>query len=180
MWRWNILQRQQQIITAVTTKLGNVCYHSVQNLSSRLLSRNLHQNIQNYNFTCCFVWVWNLVSHIRGRAQIMFENIVLRRIFRPKSKEVVGDWEKPRNFYASPNLFGWSQQGWDGRACSTHGWDEKFIKVLVRKPQGKRPPGRPTRRWLDKYYTGSYGNRVRGCGLDSSGSGYGPVAHSCE
>jgi hypothetical protein len=35
---------------------GNACYRAVQNLlSSLLLSRNL--KIQNYNFTCCFVWV---------------------------------------------------------------------------------------------------------------------------
>jgi len=26
--------------------------------------------IQNYNFTCCFVWVWNLVSRTEGRTQI--------------------------------------------------------------------------------------------------------------
>ena len=33
-------------------KLGNACYHSVQNLlSSSLLSKNL----KNYNFACCFV-----------------------------------------------------------------------------------------------------------------------------
>ena len=24
------------------------------------------QDIQNYNFACCFVWVWNLVTHIEG------------------------------------------------------------------------------------------------------------------
>jgi hypothetical protein len=24
--------------------------------------------IRNYNFTCSFVWVWNLVSHVRGRS----------------------------------------------------------------------------------------------------------------
>jgi len=35
-------------------RLGNACYHSVQNLlSSRLLSKNL----KKYNFACCFVWV---------------------------------------------------------------------------------------------------------------------------
>jgi hypothetical protein len=27
------------------------------------------QNIQNYKFACSFVWVWNLVSHIKGRPQ---------------------------------------------------------------------------------------------------------------
>ena len=36
-------------------KLGNACYHSVQNLlSSSLLSKNLKIN---YNFACCFVWM---------------------------------------------------------------------------------------------------------------------------
>jgi len=24
------------------------------------------QDIQNYNFACCFVWVWNLVADIAG------------------------------------------------------------------------------------------------------------------
>jgi hypothetical protein len=39
--------------------LGNACSHAVQNLlSSRLMSRNVEdQNIQNYNFTCGFLWV---------------------------------------------------------------------------------------------------------------------------
>jgi hypothetical protein len=49
---------------------GNACYHAVQNLlSSCLLSRNvkIKINIQNYNFTCGFVWVWNFVSHFKGR-----------------------------------------------------------------------------------------------------------------
>jgi hypothetical protein len=37
-------------------KLGNACYHSVQNLlSSSLLSKDSY--IQNYNFAFCFVWV---------------------------------------------------------------------------------------------------------------------------
>jgi hypothetical protein len=37
-------------------KSGNACYHSVPNLlSSRLLSKNT--TVQNYNFTCCSVWV---------------------------------------------------------------------------------------------------------------------------
>jgi hypothetical protein len=37
---------------------GNACYHSVQNLlSTRLLSKNKNQNIQNYSFTCDSVCV---------------------------------------------------------------------------------------------------------------------------
>jgi hypothetical protein len=52
-------------------------------------------------------------------------------------------------------------------------------KVLVGKPEGKRPLGRPRRRWedgvrMDLREIGSGG------GLDSTGSGQGPVAGCCE
>jgi hypothetical protein len=44
--------------------LGNACYHSVQNLlTSHQQSKNV---IQNYNFTCSFIWGCNLVSDIKG------------------------------------------------------------------------------------------------------------------
>jgi hypothetical protein len=43
---------------------GNACYHSGQNpLSSRLLSKNY--SIQNYNFSCGFIGVLNLVSDVK-------------------------------------------------------------------------------------------------------------------
>jgi hypothetical protein len=35
-------------------------------LSSNLLSKNLKIKIHNYNFACCFVWVRNLVTDIKG------------------------------------------------------------------------------------------------------------------
>jgi hypothetical protein len=35
------------------------------------------------------------------------------------------------------------------RACSTNGGEEERIKDLVRKPEGKRPLGRPRRRWVE-------------------------------
>ena len=48
-------------------KLGNACYHSVQNiLSSSLLYKNKDQDIWNYNFARWFVWMWNLVADIEG------------------------------------------------------------------------------------------------------------------
>ena len=34
-----------------------------------------------------------------------------------------------------------------GGACSTHGLEERRIKGFGRKPEGKRPFGRPRRRW---------------------------------
>jgi hypothetical protein len=44
-------------------------------------------------------------------------------------------------------------------------------KILVRKPEGKKPLGKPRRRWEDNIKIDFFGNRVGGCGLDSSGSG---------
>jgi hypothetical protein len=55
------------------------------------------------------------------------------------------------------------------------GEERKVYKVLVRKPEGKRPLGIPRRRWED-------GIRMdlREIGLDSTVSGQGPVAGCCE
>ena len=36
-----------------------------------------------------------------------------------------------------------------GGACGAHGGGERCTQVLVRKPEGKRPLGRPRRRWED-------------------------------
>ena len=53
-------------------------------------------------------------------------------------------------------------------------------RVLVGKPEGKRPLGRPRRRWEDniKMDLREVGG---GCGgLDGVGSGWGQVAGTCE
>jgi hypothetical protein len=36
-----------------------------------------------------------------------------------------------------------------GRACGTYGEDRGVHRVLVGKPEGKKPLGRPRRRWED-------------------------------
>jgi hypothetical protein len=36
-----------------------------------------------------------------------------------------------------------------GRACGTHGRERNVYKVLVGKPEGKRPLGGPRRKWED-------------------------------
>ena len=52
----------------IRIKSRNVFYNSVQKLSSsRLLNKNRRIKIdRTINFACCFVWAWNLVSHIEG------------------------------------------------------------------------------------------------------------------
>jgi hypothetical protein len=36
-----------------------------------------------------------------------------------------------------------------GRACGTNGGKRNAYRILVGKPEGKRPLGRPRRRWVD-------------------------------
>jgi hypothetical protein len=52
-------------------------------------------------------------------------------------------------------------------------------KVLVGKPEGKRPLERPRHRWEDGIRM-DLSEIGLGCGLDSRGTGQGPVAGCCE
>jgi len=88
------------------------------------------------------------------------ENMVLRRIFGAKGDEVTGEWRKLHNeelndVYCSPNIV-WviksRRMRWAGHvACM--GETRGIYKVLVGKPGGKRPLGRPRRRWEDNVKT---------------------------
>ena len=86
----------------------------------------------------------------------MFENRVLRRIFGPKRARVTGEWRKLHNeelnsLYSSPNIvqvIKLRRMRWVGHvACMEEG--KGMHKVLVGKPEGKRPLGRPRCRWED-------------------------------
>jgi len=79
---------------------------------------------------------------------------VLRREFGPKRDEVTGEWRKLLNeelsdLYSLPNIV-WvvksRRMRWAGHvACM--GERRGVHRVLVGKPEGKRPMGRPRRRW---------------------------------
>jgi hypothetical protein len=56
------------------------------------------------------------------------------------------------------------------------GEERKVYKVLVGKPEGRRPLGRPRRRWEDGVRMDLRDIGLVGCGLDSTGSGQGPMA----
>jgi hypothetical protein len=80
----------------------------------------------------------------------MFGNRVLRRIFGPKRDEVTGEWrklhsEELHNLYSSPDIIRQTisrQMKWAGHVAHM-GEERKVYKVLVGKPEGKRPLGRP-------------------------------------
>ena len=106
---------------------ANACYQSMQNfLSSRLLSRKLKFKM------------------------------ALRRIFGPRRDEVTGEWRRLHNeelsdLYSSPNIL-WviksRRMRWAGHVAHM-GEERGAYSVLVGKPEGKRPLGRPRRRWVD-------------------------------
>ena len=86
----------------------------------------------------------------------MFENRVLRRIFGPKRDEVIREWRKLHNeelndLYCSPNIvpvMKSRRMGWAGHVARM-GERKGVYRVLVGKIEGKRPLGRPRRRWED-------------------------------
>jgi hypothetical protein len=51
------------------------------------------------------------------------------------------------------------------------GEKRNVYRLLVGKPEGKRPLGRPRRRWIDNIKTDLLEIRIECCGLDWFGSG---------
>ena len=67
-----------------------------------------------------------------------------------------------------------------GGACNTCGERTGIYRVLAKKPEGKRPLGRPRHRWEDNIKMDLQEVGCGGNGLDRSGSGYGRVAGICD
>jgi len=86
----------------------------------------------------------------------VFENMVLRRIFGPGRDEVTGEWRKLHNEqlnvrYFSPNIIRVMKSRimrWAGHGARM-GERRGVCRVLVGKPEGKRPLGILRRRWED-------------------------------
>jgi len=86
----------------------------------------------------------------------VFENRVLRKVFGPKRDEVTGEWRKLHNeelndLYPLPNIVRVvksRRMRWAGHVARM-GEDRVVQRVLLGKPEGKRPLGRPRRRWED-------------------------------
>ena len=96
---------------------------------------------------------WSLKSREKRRLRAS-ENTVLRRTFGPKRDELTGEWRKLHNeelndMYSLPNIV---------RVIKSRRirWVEHVARmverrcaygVLVGKPEGKKPLGKPRRRW---------------------------------
>ena len=98
---------------------------------------------------------WSLTLREERKLRV-FDNIVLRTIFGPWRDEVTGEWRRLNNeelndLYSSPNIvrvIKWRRMRWAGHvACM--GEERGVYRVLVGKSEGRRPLGRPRRRWVD-------------------------------
>jgi hypothetical protein len=98
---------------------------------------------------------WSLKVREEHRLRV-FENRVLRRVFGPKGDEVIGGWrklhnEELHNLYSSSSIIriiNSRRMRWVGHVARK-GAKRNVYRILVGKPEGKRPLGRPRRRWED-------------------------------
>jgi len=98
---------------------------------------------------------WSLTLRQERKLRV-FENRVLRRIFGPKRDEVTGEWRKLQNeelndLYCSQNIVRGiksKRMRWAGHVARMR--ERRGVyRVLVGKPEGRRPIGRLRCRWKD-------------------------------
>ena len=123
----------------------------------------------------CKTWSLTLREERRLR---MLENRVPRKTFGPKSYEVTGEWRKPHNeelidLYCSPNIFRviTSRRMRMARLVARSVGRSGVYRVLMGKPEGKKPIWRPRRRWEDNIKIDLQEVGYGGNGQDWSGSG---------
>jgi hypothetical protein len=136
--------------------------------------------MQNCNFILPVVLygceTWSLTSKEGYRLRV-FENRVLRKIFGPKREED-GSWRKLHNdelhsLYSSLNfvrVIKSRRMRWE-RHVARMGEGRGAYRVLVGRPESKRPLGRPRRRWKDNIKMDLKEIMYRWGELDSAGSG---------
>jgi hypothetical protein len=103
---------------------------------------------------------------------------VLRRIFGPKRDGLTRGWKKLHNeelhnLYSSPNIIRIIKSRrtrWAGHVARMRE-KRNVYRLLVGKPQGKGPLGRPRRRWRDNIKMDLFKDRIECCGLDWFGAG---------
>ena len=139
--------------------MENACYYSLEKiLSSRLLSKKLKVNIYKTIILPVVLYgceTWSLTLREEHRLRV-FVNKVLWKIFEAKKDEITGEWRKLHNaelyaLYSSPNIIRSLKSRrlrWAGHVARME-QSRNAYKVLVGRPEGKRPLRRSRRRWED-------------------------------
>jgi hypothetical protein len=112
-----------------------------------------HETILSMVLYGCETWSLTLREEHRLRE---FENRVLRGIFGSKGDEVIGGWrklhnEELHNLYCSPSIIRMIKSKtmrWAGHVERIREKRNAY-RILSGEPEGKRPLGRPRRRWED-------------------------------
>jgi hypothetical protein len=121
---------------------------------------------------------WSLTVREEHKLRVS-ENRVLRRIFGEKRDGLTGVGRKVHNeelhnLYSSPSIIRIIKSRrvrWVGHVARM-GEKRNVYRLLVGKPEGKRPLGRPRCRWIDNIkMDGPFRDRTECCELDWSGSG---------
>jgi hypothetical protein len=125
---------------------------------SRILSKNVKVRIYKTIILPVVLYgceTWSLTLREEHKLRV-FENRVLRRIFGPEWAGVTGGWrklhnEELHNLYSSPciiRVIKSRRMRWAGHVAWM-GEKRNVYRLLVGKPEGKRPLGRPRCRWID-------------------------------
>ncbi|KAJ4444129.1 hypothetical protein ANN_05918 [Periplaneta americana] len=146
--------------TALAYQKAAACFQTETPDASRssLLSKNLKVRIYKtviLPVVLCGCETWTLTLREEHRLRV-FENEVLRKIFGAKRDEVTGEWRKLHStelhaLYSSPDIIRnikSRRSRWAGHV-ERMGESKNPYRVLVERPEGKRPLGRPRRRWED-------------------------------
>ncbi|KAJ4433807.1 hypothetical protein ANN_16119 [Periplaneta americana] len=142
--KYMIMSRDQNIVRNGNIKIGDLSFEEVEKF------KYLGATVTNINDTR---------EEIKRRINMgnaVFENKVLRKIFGAKRDEVTGEWRKLHNtelhaLYSSPDIIRnikSKRLRWAGHVARM-GESRNAYRVLVGRPEGKRPLGRPRRRWED-------------------------------
>jgi hypothetical protein len=127
-------------------------------LSSSLLSKNTKIKIYRTIILPVVLYgceTWSITLREEHRLRV-FENRVLRRIFRLKRDEVTGEWRRLHNeelnaLCSSPNIIQViksRRMRWVGHVARM-GEGRGAYRILVGRPKGRRQLGGPRSRWED-------------------------------
>ena len=156
----SVITRKNEIQEEIKARLkaGNACYFSVSTLlRSRILSRNIKLRIYKTIILPTVLYgceTWPLTLKDEQRLKV-FENKVLRKIFGPKKDESTGEFRRLHNAELRSmhpvniiEVISSRRLKW---ACKVVGLSNERIpkKLINAEPTGKRPRGRPKRRWED-------------------------------